>query len=496
MLKINKCTIGLILFLLLYAVLAFNQEVRKSVIAGSWYPADKAELEKIMSQLFQQAPKLDFYGEVRGLIVPHAGYQYSGAAAATAYASIANQDIKRVIILGPTHSIYFKGASILKVQYYETPLGKVELDRIACDALLKTKQFTTKKAAHSREHSVEIHLPLLQYLLKDFKIIPIVIGELDNSDYGIIADNLRQFMDEHTIIVASSDFTHFGPRFGYTPFKENFKEEVRKLDFGALEKISNFDFNGFLQYIRQTGATICGHKPIALLIKTLGDDCYSQLLNYYTSGDLTGNYEDTVSYAAVCFTRKREKLNQKEKEILLRLSKDTLVSYLNDNKLPQLSLHKYNINPRLMQNQGVFVTLQTEGQLRGCIGYIVGRMPIYQAVMQNTINASSRDPRFHPMKAKEIKDVTIEISVMSPLEKIKSVEEIKVGTHGLYLVKGDNNGVLLPQVPGQFGWDRKTFLEEISLKAGLPKDTYKEGADIYIFSAQVFGEEEHELRNE
>jgi len=490
----SKFNIYAVLFLfifVLYAGLIFSQQVKKSVIAGNWYPADKAELEKMIGNLFQQAPKLDFYDEVRGLIVPHAGYQYSGAAAATAYATIAHQDIKRVIILGPSHSIYFKGASILKVQSYETPFGKVELDRTACDALLKTNQFTTKKAAHSREHSVEIHLPLLQYLLKDFKIVPIVVGEIDSADYGIMADSLRQLMDKHTIIVASSDFTHFGQRFGYKPFNENFKEEVRKLDFGALEKISNFDFNGFLQYVRQTGATICGHKPIALLIETLGDDCYSQLLNYYTSGDLTGNYEDTVSYAAVCFTQKREKLNQKEKEILLKLSRATLVSYLNDNKLPQLSLNTYNINPRLMLNQGVFVTIQKEKQLRGCIGFIVGRMPIFQAVIQNTINASSRDPRFHPMKTEEIEEVTIEISVMSPLKKIKSIEEIKVGTHGLYLVKGENNGVLLPQVPGQFGWDRKTFLEQISLKAGLPKDAYKEGAEIYIFSAQVFGEEEH-----
>jgi AmmeMemoRadiSam system protein B/AmmeMemoRadiSam system protein A len=491
MLKIKIYALYSILVFLLYAGLAFGQEVRKSVIAGSWYPGNKLELEKMINKIYAQEPKLDFYGEVLGLIVPHAAYQYSGAAAVSAYATIANQDIKRIIIMGPSHHISFKGASILKVKYYETPLGKVELDQAACQALLQTKEFNSNRAAHAQEHSVEIQIPLLQHILKDFKIIPIVVGELDKSDYDRIADNLRPLMDEHTIIIASSDFTHFGSRFGYKPFKDNFKENIQKLDFGALDKILHMDSEGFLQYIEQTRETICGFRPIALLLKTLGNDCYPQLINYYTSGDLMGNYEDSVSYASVCFTKKREKLNQKEENVLLKLARDTLVTYLNTQKLPEISLNKYDINPRLIQNQGVFVTLNKNGQLRGCIGYIKGLAPIYQAVVKNTINAATQDPRFYPVKAAEIKDITIEISIMSPLKKIDSLDEIKVGTHGLYLVKGENSGILLPQVPGQFGWDKKTFLEQLSNKAGLPKNAYKEGADIYTFTAQVFGEHEH-----
>jgi hypothetical protein len=491
MFKLKKIITWITLIFLIYAAVAFSQEVKKSVIAGSWYPDDKAELENMINKIYAQAPTLDFYGEVLGLIVPHAGYQYSGAAAVSAYSTFGSQDIRRAIILGPSHHIHFKGASILKVKYYETPLGKVELDQAACDALLQTKEFVSKKAAHIQEHSVEIQLPLLQHMLKDFKIIPIVVGELDKSDYEQIADNLRSYMDDHTIIIASSDFTHFGRRFGYMPFNDNFKENVQKLDFGALDKILHLDSDGFLQYIDQTKATICGSRPIALLLKILDKNCYSQLINYYTSGDLMGNYEDSVSYASVCFTKKREELHQKEKNVLLKLARDTLVSYLNKQKLPVINLNKYNINPRLIQNQGVFVTLNKNGQLRGCIGYIKGQAPIYQAVVRNTINAATQDPRFYPMNATETKDVTIEISIMSPLKKISSLDEIKVGTHGLYLVKGENSGILLPQVPGQFGWDKKTFLEQVSQKAGLAKNAYKEGADIYIFSAQIFGEKEH-----
>jgi AmmeMemoRadiSam system protein B/AmmeMemoRadiSam system protein A len=491
MFRLKKPITWITLIFLIYASVALSQEVKKSVIAGSWYPDDKIELEKMINKIYVQAPTLDFYGEVLGLIVPHAGYQYSGAAAVNAYAALANQDIKRVIIMGPTHHIYFKGASILKVKYYETPLGKVELDQVACQALLQTKEFTSNKAAHAQEHSVEIQLPLLQHVLKDFKIIPIVVGELDKSDYEKIADNLRSYMDDYTIIIASSDFTHFGRRFGYMPFKDNFKENVQKLDFGALDKILHLDPDGFLQYIDQTKATICGNRAIALLLKILGKNCYAQLINYYTSGDLMGNYEDSVSYASVCFTKKREELNQKEKNVLLKLARDTLVTYLNKQKLPEINLKEYNINPRLIQNQGVFVTINKKGQLRGCIGYIKGQAPIYQAVVRNTINAATRDPRFYPMNTAEIKDVTIEISIMSPLKKIDSLDEIKVGTHGLYLVKGENSGILLPQVPGQYGWDKKTFLEQLSNKAGLAKNAYKEGADIFIFSAQVFGEKEH-----
>ena len=491
----KRTVILLVIILLLVADFALPNEktptkVRKSAIAGSWYPADKAELQKMLSSLFSRVPKVNFYGEVRALIVPHAGYQYSGPAAAIAYATIRGEDIRRVIIMGPTHYTYFHGVSIPKVKAYETPLGEVPLDWEKARKLLKHKPFTTYPEAHKREHSVEIQLPLLQTILagKKFTIIPMVFGELSEKDYDKVAKAIVPLIDEHTLIVASSDFVHYGRRFNYTPFTKEIKKNLQKLNYGAIERIVNFDFTGFLKYKKDTGATICGFRPIATLLKILDKNYYAEVLSYYTSGEITGNYTDCVSYTSICFTPRREKLLPQEKETLLKLARDTLRSYLTEKKSPNVTLDRYDITPKLLEKSGVFVTLKKKGKLRGCIGYIQGVLPIYQAVIANTINAATRDPRFPPMKPSEIDKVEIEISVLTPLKKISDISEIEVGKHGLYLVKGANAGLLLPQVATEFGWNRRQFLEAVSEKAGLEKDAWKRGAEIYIFEAQVFSE--------
>jgi AmmeMemoRadiSam system protein B/AmmeMemoRadiSam system protein A len=481
--------------LLVVAAIAFAEEkppekVRKSAIAGSWYPADPAELEKMLTALFSRAPKVDFYGEVRALIVPHAGYQYSGPAAAYAYATIRGQDIKRVIIMAPTHTTYFYGVSIPRVRAYETPLGELPLDWEQVSKLLKMKPFSSHPEAHQQEHSVEIQLPLLKFVLssKNFTIIPMVFGELNDKDYEKVAGAIAPLLDDNTLIIASSDFTHYGKRYRYTPFDKDIRENLRKLDSGAIEKIVSFDFPGFLKYKNDTGATICGFRPIAILLKLLGGNYYPEVLSYYMSADITGDLSESVSYASICFTKKRAKLLPGEKETLLNLSRDTLRLFLKEKRKPEITLEKYNITPKLLEQSGVFVTLKKEDRLRGCIGYIQGRFPIYQAVIANTINAATRDPRFPPMTSPEINEVEIEITVLTPLKKTSDISEIEVGKHGLYLVKGADAGLLLPQVATEFGWNRRQFLEAVSEKAGLDKDAWKIGAEIYIFEGQVFAE--------
>jgi AmmeMemoRadiSam system protein A len=142
----------------------------------------------------------------------------------------------------------------------------------------------------------------------------------------------------------------------------------------------------------------------------------------------------------------------------------------------------------LQINSGCFVTIKQKGALRGCIGNFISEQPLYKLVQEMAVSAATRDPRFYPMKAPDLTDFTLDISVLSPLVKAGSVEEIQVGIHGIYIVKGNYRGVLLPQVAVEYGWDRDQFLQHTCMKAGLPQDAWQGECDIYLFSAQVFGE--------
>jgi uncharacterized protein len=177
-------------------------------------------------------------------------------------------------------------------------------------------------------------------------------------------------------------------------------------------------------------------------------------------------------------------ISPKEKQLLLKIARDTIVSYVMDETVPQIEI----TNKNLQVNQGCFVCVKINGMLRGCIGNFISQKPLYLLVQEMAVSAATQDPRFYPMKMSELEDFNLEISVISPLSKISSIDEIKVGVHGLYLEKNFSRGVLLPQVAVEYGWDRETFLAQTCLKAGLAKDDWKEGTDIFIFSAHVFND--------
>ena len=180
-------------------------------------------------------------------------------------------------------------------------------------------------------------------------------------------------------------------------------------------------------------------------------------------------------------------LTKDEKITLLNVARSTLESYLKSKKVPDFNVD----SPSLKEKRGVFVTLKKEGQLRGCIGRIVADTPLYKAVSKVAIDSATSDPRFPSLRQQELKDLEIEISVMTPFAEVNNLDEIKVGTDGLLLKKGFYTGLLLPQVPGEYGWDKKTFLEHLCLKAGLDTEAYKDkDTVIYIFSAEVFSEKE------
>lgn len=177
-------------------------------------------------------------------------------------------------------------------------------------------------------------------------------------------------------------------------------------------------------------------------------------------------------------------LTNKEQKELLRIARETIVGHVTSGKSPLVT----STSPGLNLHSGCFVTIKKRGALRGCIGNFVSDQPLYQLVQEMAISAATRDPRFYPMKTDDLADFTLDISVLSPLAKAASIEEIQVGSHGIYIVKGSYRGVLLPQVATEYGWDREQFLRHTCIKAGLPEDSWQGECDIYIFTAQVFGE--------
>jgi len=471
--------------------------VRPSAIAGRWYTDDAEALRAELRGYLSRVDNVLTGVTVRALVAPHAGYAYSGVCAAYAFRQLQGQPVERVFILGPSHYVHVRGASIEDADAYETPLGLVPLDKEAVAALRAHPLVTNVPAAHTREHSLEIELPFLQIVLPQFRIVPIIIGSLSPDEARELGVCIRKLLGPRDVIVASTDFTHYGAAFGYAPFRDKVRERLTQLDMGAAELVLARDIPGMYRYAAQTGITWDGVTVCAVMVAALPDGVQGTLLKYYKSGDADNDYHHSVSYVALAMyepaaayvsaapAQEAAGLTAKEKHTLLRIARDTLEQHVRDKALPDLNA--YELTPRLRAKSGAFVTLHERGQLRGCIGYIEGRAPLAKTVQENACNAATGDPRFPPVQPDELKDIDIEISVMSPLRKASSPSDVIAGTHGVVLKKGFHQGVFLPQVATEQGWDRETFLRHLGLKAGLDMNAYKT-AELWLFTAEVFGE--------
>ncbi len=472
-----------------------------SSLAGSWYPADSEVLNKQLDSFFQKAGSKTIENVV-GLIIPHAGYQWSGQTAAYGLKTIEKQ-YKRIIVIGPSHSIPMEDIlSVPRVTHYETPLGQIPLDVEFINKLLKHPMFQNVPQAHKYEHSVQIEIPLLQYYQKDFKLVPIVAGSCSLETIATASAVLRSLVDDETLVIASSDFVHYGANYGYVPFTENIPEQIKKLDMGAYEYIARLDSKGFLDYRKRTGATICGYIPIAILLSMLGQDSKVELIKYATSGELTDDYSNSVSYLSIVFSGVWQKhpeliiqensqdLTEEDKNQLLALARKTIVYALRNRRVPQASELGITISDSMRYPRAAFVTLKKHSLLRGCIGDIFPQRPLYRSVILNAINASFNDRRFPPVAEDECGDITIEISALTTPEPVSSVDKIRIGTDGVVMSKDGHSAVFLPQVAPEQGWDINQTLTQLSLKAQLPADAWKEGASFLVFQAVVFGENE------
>jgi AmmeMemoRadiSam system protein B/AmmeMemoRadiSam system protein A len=477
------------------------KNVLSSSLAGTWYPSDANALREQIQGFFEKA-SVKPIENITALILPHAGYQYSGQTAVMGLKT-AGKKYKRVVVIGPSHRLPMEEVlSVSRATHYETPLGQTPLDVEFINELLKYPVFQNVPSTDEYEHSVQIEVPLLQYCQAGFKLVPIVAGSCSQQTIDKAGGILRSLIDNETLVIASSDFVHYGKNCGYVPFTQDIPEQIRKLDMGAYEYITKLDGPGFLGYRRKTGATICGYVPIAILLSMLSRSAEAHLVNYATSGQQAGDYTNSVSYLSVAFTgawqagpeaqqqKETQALTDEDKKQLLLLARKTMVYALQNLRVPETSDLGITISDAMQPARAAFVTLKKNSQLRGCIGDIFPQRPLYKSVIINAINACVNDRRFVPVSQDELKDVTIEISALTAPASIESPDEIRIGIDGVVLNKDGHSAVFLPQVAPEQGWDTEQMLTQLSMKARLPADAWKQGASFLVFQAEVFGENE------
>ena len=477
------------------------KNVMRSTLAGTWYSADPNALKTEIAGYFNEA-QVDAREDVIGLILPHAGYQYSGRTAAQAV-KLLGRSYSRVVVIGPTHRLPMEDMlSVMRATHYQSPLGEVPLDVEFIAQLLKYPIFQDVPAAHEQEHSAQIEVPLLQYKLGSFKLVLIVAGQCSYETIAQAGRILAGLIDKDTLVVASSDFTHYGPQYRYVPFTKDIPANITKLDMDAFAFISKKDPRGLLEYRQKTDVTICGYVPIAVLLAMLPGDAEAQLLKYTTSGEMMNDYTNSVSYVAAAFhgawpssqplaaQASNGTLSQEDKKVLLSLARKTIQYGLEKQKMPELEDLGITCSESVKVPRAAFVTLTKHGELRGCIGDIFPQRPLYKSVITNAIYAAFGDRRFTPLQKDEYDQIKIEISALTPPSPVASPQAIRIGTDGMVMHKAGRSAVFLPQVAPEQGWDLETTLSHLSAKAGLARDAWKDGASFEVFQAEVFGEQE------
>lgn len=485
--------------------LSAGERVRPFLQTGNWYPSSRAALSAEMNALFAEVSDTGSKHRPRALIVPHAGFRYSGRCAVTAFSRLKGWNIDRVIILGVAHRAALSGACVSDFTGNRTPLGNIPVDTKITAALGKLPGFQVNNRTMVYEHSIENELPFLQHVLagRKFSVVPVLFGSVSRSQLKKFASELRRYVTENTLIVASSDLTHYGEQFGYVPFSKQIPERLKKLDMGFLNRAMKLDVDGLMQYKRKTGITACGFIPISILMEIIKKEPVSATLtDYYRSGDQSGDYALSVSYGAVVFEDRKSKrednnmsgqkavpgqISHQNRVLLLKLARQTLEALTQSNRKLEIDLKSYP--KELLVRRSVFVTLNKNGNLRGCIGNLGEGDPLPVSVHDYTINAAAGDPRFQPVQHSEVKDIDIEISVMTPFNKIEDYQRIRLGIDGVIIQKGFYRAVFLPQVATETGWNLDEFLSHLCTKAGLEADAYKKpGMRFSVFQAEVFSE--------
>ena len=459
-----------------------KSKTRKPNVAGSFYTDDPLHLaNQLKSFLDMVPPEKETDHPYLGFIAPHAGFTYSGQTAAYVYKIVEQLNPENIIIIGPSHYAYFNGISIDTMNYYQTPLGTIEINADIREKIAaQSKTFNYNQSAHSQEHSLEVQLPFIQIVAPKAKIIPIIIGNISYEEITETANILASIMknNEKTILIASTDFSHF-----------HHYNKALEMDHKAIDHIVHLDIMELVEDYNAKKIEMCGFIPAIVTIFALENLGYTNvtILKYENSGDVTGDHNSVVGYGALAISKNpvsKSELSSDEKKYLLKLARNTIRGQL---RIPQDELPP---SPAaiLKQKRGAFVSLHKKGRLRGCIGYIQPIKSLEHTIKEMAISAAFQDNRFPPIETHEELEIDIEISVLSPIEEITDHKEIEVGKHGLIVKQGGYSGLLLPQVATEWNWDREEFLRQTCCKAGLPYDAWEKGAQIFCFTASIFNE--------
>lgn len=485
---LNKIVL-LIQIFVLFSCLNCFASVKQPEFAGQFYPLQKEELSAMLDKLLEKAVINPISGGIFVLISPHAGYGYSGPTAAYGYKLIKSRPYKTVIILGTSHHKPFPGAAVYPHGSFKTSLGVLRVDDEFTRSLIgKDPDVFVDESAFSGEHSVEVQLPFLQSVLGDFKIVPVVIGDCSLANCKKIASIIKEAINSRkdVLLVVSTDLYH-----GYD------LKEADQIDMFTLELIKKMDYEGLYYSLRDAKAQACGGFAMVIALNIAKETGYDkvEVLNHTNSAIVTGEAATgqwTVGYASIVVYNPEgaHMLNNQQRKKLLEIARESINTYLQTGKKMELS----ETDTVLKQEMGAFVTLNKNGELRGCIGNLSASQPLYLTVRDMAVEAAVDDPRFSTLTLLELKDVEIEISALSPLKKVDSADKIELGKHGVLVRKGYQSGVFLPQVATETGWSKEEFLNNLCVhKAGLAQGAWKDKAtELYIFEADVFSEKEKE----
>jgi MEMO1 family protein len=480
------------------------ENIRRPVVAGQYYPTEAAQLELKIKKYLDAVPENNINNlEIKAIMSPHAGYDFSGAIAAYAYKPLKDRKIDTVVILCNSHNNYFKGAAIDSTDAWQTPLGIVEVNHDFADKLINaSKIISYNNQVHTNEQTLEVELPFLQIVLQNgFRIVPILFGNMDDSDFIQVANTLASNLGDNDLVVASTDMSHYP---SYQDANTIDQETLKAIATGNLAKLEDHVAKTEKAKIKNEQTLLCGIdgvKTVLFLVEKLKWDKI-EILKYANSGDvLIGDKARVVGYGTVAFlqtknsqiekkselqdTKTTEEFSDNDKQILLTIARETVETYIKNKSVPDFPI----VNEKLKRPAGAFVTLEEDGRLRGCIGQIIATStPLWQVVRNMAIEAATEDPRFEPLKPKELPDIKYEVSILSQPKSINNWQQVELGKHGVIIKKGSRSGVFLPQVATETGWTKEEFLSHLcSEKAGLPSDSYKNdpGVEIFVFTAEV-----------
>ena len=463
--------------------------VRPATQANRFYTGDARELSEEVDSFLALHRNDAKYSNVAALIVPHAGYYFSGNVAASAYMAIdPKKQYKRIFLLGPSHHEWLDGASVnTEADWYATPLGQVKVDHETAVALTNTDSvFCYRSEAHDREHCLEVQLPFLQRSFKEVPpIVPIVISTNDYEKLKRMAEVLKPYFTDENLFVISSDFSHY-PSY----------EDACEVDAKTGKAVESGDVEEFIATInanarsgkRNLATSACGEFAIITLMLMLDKQYEVKHLMYQNSGNIDNHdHSRVVGYHSFAILRKENTsftLSDADKKAPKEIAFNSIRDSLDDKPIAQPTLTSY-LSP-LTSKCGAFVSLHKHGHLRGCIGHFGEDYPLHEIVAEMARAAAFEDPRFKPVTRDELNDLDIEISVLTPMRRIQSLDEFELHRHGIYIKKGYRSGTFLPQVADEVNWTKEEFVGHCSQdKAGLGWDGWKD-AELYVYEAIVF----------